>query len=359
MRGYSAKIGTQRERTSPDSQGSAGATDTESTYIIDNIGGQSEYGKESKVNGTLRAGAQGAIAYVVENHPADSRVNIDESGMCQTLTSRMGTGGGNVPVVMEQKPFCKSGLSQNSDSPTTWKDGIIANTLNTFDLGESRANELVVEKIPTLSLSKTSLFTRAEEELAITLVATDYKDPQIVCYCLQGNGIDRADTAGCNGKGWREEASYTLNTIDRPAVVYGLDRASFNQGANAQFGFSVISEQQPTLTAKGPGAVCSKYIVRRLTPTECARLQGFPDDWGQIDNKKDFTDEEYQFWLDIRNTYSKINGKKTKFYTKQQMISWYNKLHTDSAEYKMWGNGVALPCVLYIMQGIEDVLKNK
>jgi len=37
-------------------------------------------------------------------------------------------------------------------------------------------------------------------------------------FCLQGNGIDRADTAGCNGKGWREDACYTLNTIDRPAV---------------------------------------------------------------------------------------------------------------------------------------------
>lgn len=38
-------------------------------------------------------------------------------------------------------------------------------------------------------------------------------------YCLQGNGIDRADTAGCNGKGWRSDQSYTLNTIDRPAVM--------------------------------------------------------------------------------------------------------------------------------------------
>ena len=38
-------------------------------------------------------------------------------------------------------------------------------------------------------------------------------------YCLQGNGIDRADTAGCNGRGWTEDVSYTLNTIDRPAVM--------------------------------------------------------------------------------------------------------------------------------------------
>lgn len=42
-------------------------------------------------------------------------------------------------------------------------------------------------------------------------------------YCLQGNGIDRAETAGCNGKGWRENECYTLNTIDRPAVCYSQD----------------------------------------------------------------------------------------------------------------------------------------
>nr|DAZ59279.1 MAG TPA: Cytosine specific methyltransferase [Caudoviricetes sp.] len=41
-------------------------------------------------------------------------------------------------------------------------------------------------------------------------------------FCLQGNAIDRADTAGCNGKGWREDVSYTLNTIDRPAVCAGV-----------------------------------------------------------------------------------------------------------------------------------------
>ena len=250
----------------------------EPTFILDNIGGQSEYGKESEVNGTLRSGAQGAIAYAVENHPADSRVNIDESGTCQTLTSRMGTGGGNVPMVMEA--FCKSGRGKFKGDAETWKDGIVANTLNTFDQGESRANELIVEEIPAITSSKASFFMRTEEELASTLVATDYKDPQMVCYCLQGNGIDRADTAGCNGKGWRENESYTLNTIDRPAVAYGLDRASFNQGKNALYNFSVLPEQQPTLTAKGPGAVCTRYIVRRLTPIECARLQGFPDTWG-------------------------------------------------------------------------------
>lgn len=100
-----------------------------------------------------------------------------------------------------------------------------------------------------------------------------------------------------------------------------------------------------------------RYIVRRLTPTECARLQGFADQWGKIDAKSDFFDAEYQFWLEVRNTHAAINGKATKEYTKAQMLAWYNKLHTDSAEYKMWGNGIALPPALYVMQGIMDELE--
>lgn len=103
-------------------------------------------------------------------------------------------------------------------------------------------------------------------------------------------------------------------------------------------------------------AVPVHYIVRRLTPTECARLQGFPDLWGYLDKKESFTDEEYKFWLEVRNTYVRINNKAVKDYTKAQMLSWYNKLHSDSAEYKMWGNGIALPNALYVMQGIAEVV---
>ena len=107
------------------------------------------------------------------------------------------------------------------------------------------------------------------------------------------------------------------------------------------------------------GAVRAQYIVRRLTPTECARLQGFPDNWGEPDKKDDFTDEEYQFWLDVRKTHAAINGKASKEYTKAQMLTWYNKLHTDSAEYKMWGNGIALPPALYCMQGMVEAMEGK
>ena len=176
---------------------------------------------------------------------------------------------------------------------------------------------------------------------------TDYT-PGVV-YCLQGNGIDRADTAGCNGKGWKEDTSYTLNTIDKPAVVCA--QKSYTEFKDE----STLSTLKATGGSYGGGSeniVVKNYIVRRLTPTECARLQGFPDLWGYLDKKESFTDEEYKFWLEVRNTYARINNKAVKDYTKAQMLSWYNKLHSDSAEYKMWGNGIALPNALYVMQGI-------
>jgi DNA (cytosine-5)-methyltransferase 1 len=271
---------------------------------------------------TLRAGVTPAVVYSVENHPADSRVDIDESGKVQTLTSRMGTGGGNVPMVMEQKVFRKGTRPHSTEEAQKWEDADVANTLNTFDQGEARANELVVEPV----------------------------------YCLQGNGIDRADTAGCNGAGWREDASYTLNTVDRPAVAYTSSKASFFTRSEENIASTLVATdyKDPQLCAYALDSV--QYIVRRLTPTECARLQGFADRWGHIEKKNSFTDEEYRFWLDVRNAHAAINGKVFKDYTVAQMLTWYNKLWTDSAEYKMWGNGIALPPALYCMQGIIEAL---
>lgn len=145
---------------------------------------------------------------------------------------------------------------------------------------------------------------------------TDY-----TAICIAGNTIDRKIKNGGNGKGVSEDVTYTLNTVNRHAVmaeqIYSLDRAAFNQGENAKYDFSVQENTAQTIVARGSGAVANidRMIVRRLMPVEEARLQGFPDWW----------------CADIP--------------------------HKDTPEYRMWGNGVALPCVLYVMEGIAEVFK--
>lgn len=257
-------------------------------------------------------------------------------------------------------------------------------------------------------------------------------------YCIQGNCIDRADTAGCNGKGWTEDVSYTLNTIDRPAVaynfngvvppritaagfsycqgqkaqgiayeaekaptlragthdaavhiavdnhpqdsrvsfskdnkvqtlsaqmgmgggntpmIYSIDRAAYNQGVNAKYNMGIDENELAfTVVAKGPGAVCisgddvagtldasyykgcgsrsgierevvSNYgIVRRLTPLECERLQGFPDGWTDIGD-----------WTDSKGKLHKGENN-------------------DNARYKALGNSIALPSWVWVLMRLS------
>jgi site-specific DNA-cytosine methylase len=102
-----------------------------------------------------------------------------------------------------------------------------------------------------------------------------------------------------------------------------------------------------------------EYSIRRLTPLECCRLQGFPDGWGEIDHKESMTPEEVEFWREVRRTHAEIEGRTVKEWTEDQILRWYNGLHTDAAEYKMWGNGIALPCARYVMEGIALELEKE
>ena len=120
-------------------------------------------------------------------------------------------------------------------------------------------------------------------------------------FCLQGNGIDRADTAGCNGKGWREDTSYTLNTIDRPAVCAGFKPNNGEKARsigyaeeqsttlNAECGgnkpavlvFATnqreevreIGEKSVTLAAE-PGMHCQTFVAQKLPAVLCLNDQG-------------------------------------------------------------------------------------
>lgn len=109
-----------------------------------------------------------------------------------------------------------------------------------------------------------------------------------------------------------------MSTGRNGVICYALDRASFNQGQNAKFDIDINdSGIAQTVVAKGHSAVgygqsSCQFEIRRLTPTECARLQGMPD-----------------WWCD-------------------------DVPHKDAPEYKMWGNGMALPNVLYVLEGIAE-----
>lgn len=382
LRGYFEAGRTPWQGIAADAQNCVGTDDRAGEIpcqqiIIDNIDGQSEYARQSDTAPCLKAThykSPPCITVSADFCPEESAktrgVGYAEE---QSPTLRAGA----VPAVVYDARGNGDGqivstiTGDHNNRITDYTCLVVEPAVRCYDIGEARLRtpSEYIEKTPTLTAR----------------CGTGGNNVPGVVYCLQGNGIDRADTAGCNGKGWRENECYTLNTIDRPAVCYqkvvgSLCATDYKWVQQQQVGEGkLIVEPCPYQNATGPlmanshpgsytgqdaytdmfvvgkektVAVPVHYIVRRLTPTECARLQGFPDLWGHLNKKESFTDEEYKFWIEVRNAYAKINNKAVKDYTKAQILTWYNKLHTDSAEYKMWGNGIALPNALYVMQGI-------
>ncbi len=216
------------------------------------------------------------------------------------------------------------------------------------------------------------------EELSPTLTCTHGGEPAV---CVQGSMIGRADKNGPQGSGINEDVSFTLNTTDRHAVAFSQDsytkysennKCGALRAAGGMYGggsetlvystsknsYHTDAEENiaNTLVAtdyKDPPTVNSpEFIVRRLTPTECARLQGFPDWWCSDLGTDEPTDGEIKFWRDVFETHRKIVGTSSKPKSDSQIRSWLKNPHSDSAEYKLWGNGVALPCVFFVLAGI-------
>lgn len=105
--------------------------------------------------------------------------------------------------------------------------------------------------------------------------------------------------------------------------------------------------------------VANEYIVRRLTPLECSRLQGFPDWWCDGLINENPTEEDMEFWREVFETHRRLVTNSSKPKTDKQIKKWLAEEPTDSAKYKMWGNGIALPCFLYVMQGIKAELNKE
>ena len=403
------------------------------------------YGNE--MSPTLRAGAVPATI-ALEHHPTDSRIGIEEGDAIQTLTSRMGTGGNNVPLIMTptgplppitlkirsgKEGGGKGALLQKDKSATlaTNNDQTLFQpsygiSREAFSSGEKANYNFSVneETAPTLEASgphgTAQAFGISSDQSRGMLSDNPY------------SGIYKAETSrtldtsgtnpGCNqggiavvekkktydvrftsdgtvnsrGNCYETETSRCLSTGDGSpdsnqggiAVVESISSQENSTECNKRgnltnedMPFSVqqgstapvyhgsknshmthFSEKPAldTLVAseyKDPPVVSSQpsYIVRRLTPVECARLQGFPDWWCSGLETENPTDEEIDFWTDVFETYRRIVTGSSKPKTRNQIIKWLRNPYLDSAAYRLWGNGVALPCVWFVLAGIVYV----
>lgn len=212
------------------------------------------------------------------------------------------------------------------------------------------------------------------EDTAPTLTAAGSGTNQAPTICIQGNCIDRADTAGCNGRGWCEDVCYTLNTVDRPAVfdargggdgkttptLAGDHEGRVTDYTALVMGFQGFGDYKPCEVGKSilasddvstsdlvvvvpqesvmlaSGKDCEAFsgdyyilqglrnkTVRRLTPLECERLQGYPDGWTDI------------------GTYGNTAGKL--------------RQSSDNARYTALGNSIALPFWKWLIKRIGAV----
>lgn len=328
--------------------------------------------------------------------------------------------------------FVKTARATSSEEISKWEEKEVANTLNTFDRGDTRCNEMVVEgqpKTPYIDGWGGNMEKVFDDDVLNTIRVAQ---PQVVfenhtedgSYCIDMGGgkssvdvlEDKSptlstthygapavgtveDTVGSlcardfkgAGNQWLDENKLILEKDNQDAPIYCSSAETYmgicknispvlkaRDYKDAPFvtvkedkplglqmqssaGIGGISEDkaQTLIIGDNPGwqnGVAEKpsdephYIVRRLTPTECARLQGFPDWWCSGLNTKHPTEEDIAFWTDVWKTWTGINGTPQK--TRNSIISWLKHPYSDASEYKMWGNGVALPCVYFLMEGI-------
>ena len=342
-----------------------------------------------------------------ENHSQDTRYR-GPLDVAPTVSATYGMGGNNQPFVVNVPiPFSKGTRPHSKDECETWKDGKVANTLNTHDVGEVRANELVVQAFGISAFESNAMKSdnphsgvyEADTSRTIDTSGTPPSSNQggiaiVESYALQGSMIGRADKNGPQGDGINEDVSFTLNTCDKHAVVYAIDRETFNSGQNFVRNVG-ISENgvSATLNAQGPSAVATPvyassknsfftrasedcadtlvatdykdpplindvgYTVRRLTPQECALLQGMPTWWCEDIGIENPTEEDMAFWRDVFETHRLAVSPEKKPKSDKQILKWLKNPHSDSAEYRMWGNGISACNAWFVLAGIAYYAK--
>ena len=278
-------------------------------------------GYEEETSPTLRAGTVPAAVY--ENHGQDTRFKgpVDTA---PTIVSSYGTGGNNQPFVVETPKTLKIRCGCEGGGK-----GSLIQDDKSATLSCNNDQTLFVPKVYGIC-SKDSNAMKSDNPHSGFYEAETTRT-------LDGNGGNPV----CNQGGMAVVAG-------KAHPVYSTSKSSFHLTPEENLGNTLVATDY-----KDPPTVYEDpyYIVRRLTPVECARLQGFPDWWCAGLETDEPSREDIEFWRGVFETHRRVTGiGKPK--GDEQIVRWLKNPHSDSAEYKLWGNGVALPCVCFVLAGI-------
>jgi len=337
-----------------------------------------------------------------ENHSQDTRYT-GPLNVAQTVSATYGTGGNNQPFVVESsvvpatlKIRCGHGnsgrgalIQKNKSATLSCNNDQTLFVPKAYGICGKYSNSM-------LSNNPNSGFYEADTSRTIDTSNQSPCKNQGGMVVVEGNGSRPSH----HGDGYKEsETMYTLNCVETHAISYGIGRPAMNQGYNARFSFQVEEEKSPTIVASGAGGIAHpkystsknshhtvaekekantlvasdykdppvvndstpeiEYIVRRLTPQECALLQGMPTWWCDDIGIENPTEEQINWWQNVFETYNKAVGKTCKPKSRKQIEKWLKNPYSDSAAYKMWGNGIASSNALFVLVGIAYYAQNE
>ena len=337
-----------------------------------------------------------------ENHSQDTRYT-GPLNVAQTVSATYGTGGNNQPFVVES-PVVPATLKIRCGHGNGGRGALIQEN-KSATLSCNNDQTLFVPKAygicgkysnSMLSNNPNSGFYEADTSRTIDTSNQSPCKNQGGMVVVEGNGSRPSH----HGDGYKEsETMYTLNCTENHAVSYGIGRPAMNQGYNVRFSFQIEEEKSPTIVASGAGGIAHpkystsknshhtvaekekantlvasdykdppvvndstpeiEYIVRRLTPQECALLQGMPTWWCDDIGIENPTEEQVTWWQNVFETYNKAVGKTCKPKSRKQIEKWLKNPYSDSAAYKMWGNGIASSNALFVLSGIAYYAQNE
>lgn len=275
-------------------------------------------------------------------------MKISNEGIFQTLTGRAGTGGNNTPLVAEPdyKSYGISKEAYNSGIKSGFNFAVNEEISPTLQTGIPHA--VGKPEIKAFNISAKYSDSNMKEAETSKTFDTTCGNP-----CCHQGGTCVVESV--------PETSNNLETYDIRFTSEGTKNSKgehYCTSKNSQH-TCAVKEQANTLVAsdyKDPPCVNDtpneeiEYIVRRLTPTECLRLQGLPDYWCDDLAIPNPTDEDIAFWMKVWEEWNTLNGKKPK--TVNQVRKWLADPCTDSAIYKMVGNAICLPCGYFVLSGI-------